>query len=600
MATKIKPLKIDEKFGTNVQIDTDEDYISAKGIALEDSDKYLMDIVDNEITFTDPINGQVKLSKSFNHIENVLSKQKDTALDVISLNSQRINFFSFVDSFDDTIHIDDSSTSYSLNNGIELDRNGNLTVNDMFKEQFDNGSFLNIKSSIGCDGNGYLEKVKMKEGSIDSIDKIDSFTIDIDLHELSEKVITIVDLGRFGKDLSAYKYLFIRLLKITDTPIDYSIEIKDNTGRIYNYDQRQLNQTHTYQDFKYSLEKAFVKLNSEHIRYFIIKLRHRYSNIPILEHQDDNGSRIIFQNKEVKKVFSVEQKVICQRIKLNLKRSSIESLNVTITNSFEIPLATACLQPKDIIGFWGSYELIFDNAIDLIPNNDYHIILTSNCPKQRPWLTDMSFSLYRPLSTVNEKIYIDKFMIEKPSVYRSTSSFISREINLGITPISLESFHYSSKATNISSEVKFAKTRSELSSISWQSDALSNIIPYKWFQYKLLWTEDNQDSDIVRNVRLDYSVLPGKGSAIIISTALNYNDIPSKYVMNWVDEMNDGTINYYISRDGKHTWTSVTSDDKGILKYFAGSKGNQIHLKAIITGNAKLYGWSIATDINFI
>lgn len=70
MADKIRPLKIEtpddgtqDDMGYPTEVNPDEDYVAAKGVAFENLDTHIIDLVDGEITLTDPSNGQRKLSR---------------------------------------------------------------------------------------------------------------------------------------------------------------------------------------------------------------------------------------------------------------------------------------------------------------------------------------------------------------------------------------------------------------------------------------------------------------------------------------------------------------------------------------------------------
>lgn len=68
MVDKIRPLKIeDSTSGSSLdqfptELDSTEDYVSCRGLSIQNSDNHLLDTSDNEFQFTDPVNGVVKLS----------------------------------------------------------------------------------------------------------------------------------------------------------------------------------------------------------------------------------------------------------------------------------------------------------------------------------------------------------------------------------------------------------------------------------------------------------------------------------------------------------------------------------------------------------
>lgn len=66
---KVRPLKIENDIdGTQndqftTELNPNEDYIAAKGLAFENTDTHYIDIYNNEITLTDPVSGKKRLSE---------------------------------------------------------------------------------------------------------------------------------------------------------------------------------------------------------------------------------------------------------------------------------------------------------------------------------------------------------------------------------------------------------------------------------------------------------------------------------------------------------------------------------------------------------
>jgi len=72
MVDKVKPIKIED--GEDIdftECNPSEDYLSAKGVALSDSDNHLIHTADNEIAFDDPVNSQKKVSELLTTFENL-------------------------------------------------------------------------------------------------------------------------------------------------------------------------------------------------------------------------------------------------------------------------------------------------------------------------------------------------------------------------------------------------------------------------------------------------------------------------------------------------------------------------------------------------
>ena len=106
----------------------------------------------------------------------------------------------------------------------------------------------------------------------------------------------------------------------------------------------------------------------------------------------------------------------------------------------------------------------------------------------------------------------------------------------------------------------------------------------------------NKGPNIVKDISLDYSTSGGAGSATIITTIQLAAASPEGLVLIWEDVKGTGTINYYVSRDNGVTWQSVLESQKGDYTLFTGPTGTQVRAKAVMTGNAKLYGWSLACN----
>ena len=61
--------------------------------------------------------------------------------------------------------------------------------------------------------------------------------------------------------------------------------------------------------------------------------------------------------------------------------------------------------------------------------------------------------------------------------------------------------------------------------------------------------------------------------------------------------MGSGTIVYYVTCDGGTTWQTVTAFDD-LISF--NHSGTSVQVRAVITGNAKVFGWAMATDKDFI
>jgi hypothetical protein len=302
-----------------------------------------------------------------------------------------------------------------------------------------------------------------------------------------------------------------------------------------------------------------------------------------------------------------------------------------LANVFGTALAVTAVQPGDATSTWQDFYLTFDAPVNVSANNQYRILLYSDTSNTHAWEVrthsdtysegtyfqnegdtnrDLFFILYTP--AIQEVVYIDNLEIEAQSEYRETATFVSRAINLGVTPDILDNLWWTEEGDTdeVRVRVRFATSQGGLSSAPWSgyytdptgvTNELGGLTPYSWFQYEVSWINGTTaDTNIIKDITLEYSVAAGGGAATVISTAETTNELPDRFIFIWNDQKGSGDIQYYISRDGKATWQLVGEELKGQILDFTIDLGAQIHVKAIITGNARLYSWAVACDKEFI
>jgi hypothetical protein len=326
--------------------------------------------------------------------------------------------------------------------------------------------------------------------------------------------------------------------------------------------------------------------------------------------------------------------VDCQRIKLTVSRNATipnNDLYVGISNIFGSTIAVSRLNAADVTQSSTDYTLTFDSPITLVQGNQYLIQIRSDSSNggkyQIPLVsgdsytdgvlridgTDFSaFDLAFTLLTtpIIENIFVDQLEVESESTFVTTGSFISRPINLGLVPDALDELRWVTTGTedDIEIRIRVASSQAGLSSAPWSvfytnpnGSDLGLLTPNQWIQYEAQWSGGGAtDSTLLNSVTIEYSVTPGVGTAQVISTPEQTLAPPEKFIFVWEASVGSGAINFFISRDDKTTWQSVSQGQKGNVVDFTTATGSSINLRADITGNAKLFSWGVACDQEFI
>lgn len=84
------------------------------------------------------------------------------------------------------------------------------------------------------------------------------------------------------------------------------------------------------------------------------------------------------------------------------------------------------------------------------------------------------------------------------------------------------------------------------------------------------------------------------GDSVLVSTAEELDAVPSRLLFSAEEQLNNGAITYYASRDGGTTWLEISKDQ--VIELDELPTGTSLRIKAVITGDAKLLAWGWAWD----
>lgn len=420
-----------------------------------------------------------------------------------------------------------------------------------------------------------------------------------------------------------------------DTAINLSLLLRDHTNATFLYPSEKVQVLGGYIRIEKDLSLATgIDLTNLTSIDFILDEDIPAQNI-INVMGDGNANERIEEGRDISQTFSVSQDAVCKRIKLRLHRDAgvTAPLNIAIANFFGTTLAAGLINAIDVgIGAANraDYTIELDQTVQLIAGVEYKILLQSTASGAQEWFArrwnsnieasgyifingngnpgrDLVYALLTESPTGS--ILFDQLETEGASTFQLVGDFESQAFNLGQIPASLDQFSWNEtiNGDTVLAQIRFAATQGLLPSTPWSSN-LSNpetnfvgITADQWYQYRIQFTGGlGSSSSSVPSVTLNYSVTSGNGSAEVISAVKHTQNPPDKFMFLWQDNKGSGSIQYFVSRDGKVTWQSVLESEKGQLVDFTVASGTQIHIRAIITGNAKLFGWSIATNENFI
>ena len=143
MPDKVKPFKQESTpdGGQNdagwSEVDPNEDYIAMKGIAFENSNSHLVHIIDNEITFVDPVTGQKKLSEL--GASSGITESQHLSLDQLVHKIIETNYFEITrdenGDISDTIYYTDDTKSLKIRE-CNIIRNENNDISQIIIKQY--------------------------------------------------------------------------------------------------------------------------------------------------------------------------------------------------------------------------------------------------------------------------------------------------------------------------------------------------------------------------------------------------------------------------------------------------------------------------------
>lgn len=625
--------------------------------------------VDSITTTGDQVDVTIKSGfQSF--IRNILVN----SLDIESLrNADTTNILSyFVDSFENDEEVDGSSTNFSIQDGYaSLRQGGDFSFVKTTKAQWDEGTFTDTESFDDVGGNGAIRKEALVIGGItvaenfEDISNVSTSTtgtttlsqsdapgtvfegtnsLEVDINfsgaSLTETSNTEIDLGVGGVDVSAESLLNIHVHKGWEKVINFEVELEDTTGNIYTYPSQVLSQDSVYQRIQFDITDSFPTITETALRYIRLILDEDEPDQTEIEVIGQlNGDNVLLNSSNsYYQTFSLAQTTDVDRILIRArwsKGTAEAPLNVALQTNGGVTLASNSLATGSGSGTFTEYTLALATTT-LTAGTTYRVNVSCPEPASPPGQSnaweihidttnsyaggelftgagtgtgdDLHFTLFSP--PVIETIYFDEIEFESSSTYEATGSWLSEEVDLGLTPNAFDDLFWTEVGTEDDVEVRFrtASTSGGLSTATWSSwytNPLTNnvgtITPQKWVQFEIQWINGTSGATTtVKDLTIEYSVDAGTGSATVISEVANTSAAPQTFVMIWEEVLGSGSINYSISRDGKTNWQSVPAGDLGKKSDFTVASGTQVHIRAIISGNARLYGWGAACDEEFI
>jgi hypothetical protein len=574
------------------------------------------------------------------------------------------NLSVFVDSFDDGSSIDGQSSNFEIDvigGFASLVQGGSLSTKVSTQAEFDLGTYSNVESFISVGGDGSIRKERSTIGGTYTYPNFPTgttVTIDgvavplstvpgtfIEGSESSKVPVLFTDPTANSKileitlptaiDLSTYKYLLFNYLKRTESLLTYQLTIEDSSTNTYTFPIRAFESSPAFQDIKEDLIlSSGVTLSS--IKKIRIVISEDIDDQTIFDLTPQSGSlhREISDTDVVKQSFNLTEDTKAQVVKIRTRwenNQPNDDLYIAVANAFDTTLGVGILKASDANNAFNEYFVELDNSFTLKAGIPYSILFRSpGTDRLNAWdlartsngafpdyicsfngsakVYSIVTALYKPY--INETIFLDNLHALEETTYINTANeYISDAINLGLTPNALSNVFWTEGGDGIgiiNIRVRTATSEAGLSTTTWSSaydngDSLAAVTPLQWLQFQVIFSGGNATSSkAVRDVTITYSTLPGTGNAIIISAAEFTESAPEKFMMLWDVADNAGTSNFYVSRDGKATWQSVNDSQEGEYIDFTSGSGTQVQMKAILTGDAKLYSWSLACDKEFI
>lgn len=437
-----------------------------------------------------------------------------------------------------------------------------------------------------------------------------------------------------SEDISLYDIIKLRLRKPSDGIYKYQIELLDSTAASWQSSELDFPDSTNWFEWTENISNIAGIDNTDIDQVRVIFIEDDSSaEVFSIEDSGSTNTYTYTNSPEIIQTFTPTSNIKVGRIKMAFRRNSNAPRTpfyVGIANPFGTTYTYATFTGDQVPSTSISTAVaVFDNDITLVAGQEYRLIFSND---ENTWgyawryqetttnyadgiyyingnaqSNDISFALLSPL--VNETIYIDNLEVQGNSTYQTTGSYLSSEIDLGVNPDSVDMLYWTQieNDDDIAVRVKFASTQAGLSGATWSSwltdntgEDLGSLTPGKWFQYAIRWINGvSTSTGIVRDVTLEYSISGGGGNAVVISLAETTASAPENFMLIVTEDLGTtGSIQYFVTRNGGTNWQLVSSI--GQLIDFTSGTGTSVQIKAVITGDAKLYGWSLFCDKEFV
>ena len=566
----------------------------------------------------------------------------------------------FIDSFKNNNLLSSLSQGYILNQSgyVAVDQGDTFSIIDSSTFQFQQGILNNIE--IIPTANGSLRKLRLVSGDsllLHNMDDISSFSssnnislsqtsvsnrvlidshslgisfnFDIDSIDNTQGFVTI-PLSESGLDITDYKTLSFSILNpnYQENHVDYILKIKDINDNEYSFFSNSLNLMESYTNVVVSLDNV-VGVDKTLIKSIEFLFEERTNELKIMEISGTpNRSWRVNNTDQLWQTFKTINNATCNKIRLEVMNNNCEGdLYIGISNIFGTTLGMTRVENTITSGTWHELFLEFDSRFILTEGNTYQLIFktdsnnnwnirasnNSNYSEGSLWRNyghpqdprrsneDILFTLYK--ESIKDRIYIDNINMESESTYELNGNYISRKINLGHIPNQFLNVNWVEISGNdtINIRIKTSSSLEGLDAATWSNwynngDDISGLINERFLQYEIRWIDgDINNSVIIEEVNIIYE-LTGVNNATIISKVALVEDIPNNFIFRFQDELSNGGINYYISRDDGASWQFINRNNEGKYLAFNENEGKKIRVKAEITNDAKIFGWSVLMD----
>lgn len=481
---------------------------------------------------------------------------------------------------------------------------------------------------------GYFDDVELSYTQRNNIDQLDDSYL---VYQGSKSGKYFIDFSKNNEisidvehDISLYKFLKLKLYKDGNGVYNYKISIIDTNNSIWETTDLNFPTNKEWFEWKQNISEI-SGIDLTQIKRIKISFIENTETVDLVSYWSTStlGWLPIRDDEQGKEDFKVENTVTIGRIKIevgNLSNTPRVPLYIGIGNIFGTTYATGIVTGNSIENNNSSEIIVeFDSPVTLYAGNFYSIqYRTTETSQNYQWNIRRSrfsfgsdlvfylngndntnrprFKLYAPIT--KEYIYLDQLQIEAESTYQTNGNYLSNIIDLGVTPDNYDSLEINKSnegSDNISVAVKIGNTVEELNSFVWYTGLIQSLAPKKLIQYRLSWINGtSSDSTHVNSVKLQYNVSSG-AETIIISKPVGAEDIPEEFCLLVEDEENSGSIDYFISRDSGIHYQYIGRNLNSFKNFSTNSGfGNNIVLKAVMTGEAKLLAWTLILDKDII